>query len=182
MKNYLFKSERLGFRDWLDSDKSEMFIINSDPKVMEFFPSLPSQEQTEQFVEKMKHQFNEKGLCYFAVDKLINNEFIGFIGISEQDFKSDFTPCIDIGWRLSQKEWGKGYATEGAKRCLDYAFNELNIDEIKSICPIINEKSERVMEKLGMRKDKIFKHPLLSNFKELETCVLYSKVKKRNFN
>ena len=89
-----------------------------------------------------------KGFCYFAVDTLNNRDFIGFIGISEQTFQSDFTPCIDIGWRLSQDQWGKGYATEGAKRCLDYAFNDLKLKNIKAICPSINDKSERVMSKL----------------------------------
>lgn len=175
MENYLFKSERLGFRNWTEKDKPKMAVINSDPKVMEFFPSTPNKEQTEQFVDRMKSQFSENGFCYFAVDKLESNEFIGFIGIAEQNFESDFTPCVDIGWRLAQKEWGKGYATEGANKCLDYAFNNIGLKTIKSICPIVNDKSERVMEKLGMKKKKIFNHPLLKEYKRLETCVLYEK-------
>lgn len=173
MENYLFKSERLGFRKWKEEDKPKMAKINSNPKVMEFFPNIPNKEQTEQFVDRMEKQFSEKGFCYFAVDKLDNNEFIGFIGISEQKFKSDFTPCIDIGWRLAQKEWGKGYATEGAKKCLDFAFNKIELNTIKSICPIINDKSKRVMEKLGMKKKKTFNHPLLKEYEKLESCVLY---------
>ena len=175
MEKYTFKSERLGFRNWTENDKPKMAVINSDPRVMEYFPSTASKVQTEQFVDRMKSQFSEKGFCYFAVDKLENNEFIGFIGISEQNFESDFTPCIDIGWRLEQKEWGKGYATEGAKKCLDYAFNNLGLKTIKSICPLINDKSERVMEKLGMTKKMTFKHPLLKEYKTLEDCVLYEK-------
>jgi len=171
--NYIFKSERLGFRNWKESDKIRMTEINSDPKVMEFFPSIPSSKQTEDFIDRMQKQFSEKGFCYFAVDKLSDNEFIGFIGISEQNFQSDFTPCIDIGWRLSQKEWGKGFATEGANRCLDFAFNDIGLEKIKSICPIINKKSERVMEKLGMIKKKSFNHPLLKEYRILEKCVLY---------
>ncbi len=177
MEKYLFTSERLGFRNWIDTDKPKMLLINSDPKVMEFFPNIPSKEQTMEFVDKMKNQFSKNGFCYFAVDILETNEFIGFIGISEQNFKADFTPCVDIGWRLAQKEWGKGYATEGAKKCLDFAFNTIGLETIKSICPIINDKSERVMEKLGMKKKNTFKHPLLKEYKELEVCVLYVKEK-----
>ena len=94
--------------------------INSNPKVMEYFPAIPTQKQTDQFIDRMKAQFKEFGFCYFAVDKLKNNEFIGFIGIAKQTFESDFTPCIDIGWRLAKTEWGKGFATEGAKNCLLY--------------------------------------------------------------
>lgn len=173
MNNYIFKSERLGFRNWNENDKPKMGIINSDPKVMEHFPSIPTSDQTNQFIDRMKQQFSKNGFCYFAVDKLENGEFIGFIGIAEQNFESDFTPCVDIGWRLAQKEWGKGFATEGAKKCLDFAFDEIGLKNIKSICPIVNDKSENVMKKIGMKKTNEFNHPLLSDFKRLEKCVLY---------
>lgn len=175
MKNYIFKSKRLGFRNWIENDKPKMALINADPKVMEFFPCTLNKEQTEQFIDRMQSQFYKNGFCYFALDKLENNEFIGFIGISEQNFEADFTPCVDIGWRLSQKEWGKGYATEGAKKCLDFAFNIIGLKSVKSICPIINDKSEHIMEKLGMTKKKTFNHPLLKEHSKLESCVLYEK-------
>jgi RimJ/RimL family protein N-acetyltransferase len=173
MYNYIFKSNRLGFRTWTEKDKSKMGMINSDPKVMEHFPTIPTQKQTDEFIDRMKTQFSKNGFCYFAVDKLENGEFIGFIGIAEQTFESDFTPCIDIGWRLARAEWGKGFATEGAKRCLEFAFNKIGLMNIKSFCPEINIKSEKVMKKIGMKKTNSFKHPLLSEFKELEKCVLY---------
>ena len=121
----------------------------------------------------MQKQFLEKGFCYFAVDKLADGEFIGFIGISEQTFESDFTPCIDLGWRLSQAQWGKGFATEGAKRCLDFAFHTIGLKKIKSMCPVVNSRSIRVMEKLEMTKKADFNHPLLKDHKHLEKCVLY---------
>ena len=73
----------------------------------------------------MKLMFAEYGFCYFAVDELSNYEFIGFIGLSHQDYDVEFTPFIDIGWRLDKNYWGKGFATEGAKRCLAYGFNHL---------------------------------------------------------
>ncbi len=173
MNTYIFKSERLGFRNWTEVDKPKMGLISSDVKVMEYFPAIKSQEQTNEFVDRMQAQFSRNGFCYFAVDKLVDNEFIGFIGISEQTFKSDFTPCIDIGWRLAQSEWSRGFATEGAKKCLEYAFDELGLKNIKAICPAINNKSENVMRKIGMKKLKNFKHPLLSEFKDLEECALY---------
>lgn len=177
MKQYIFTSERLGFRNWTEKDKPKMATINSDTKVMEFFPRVRNKKQTGEFIDRMKKQYAANGFCYFAVDKLENNEFIGFIGISEQNYEADFTPCVDIGWRLAQKEWGKGYATEGAKKCLDFAFNTIGLKTIKSICPIINNKSKRVMEKLGMMKVMTFNHSLLRGNKTLERCVLYEKVK-----
>ncbi|MDR6193468.1 GNAT family N-acetyltransferase [Siphonobacter sp. SORGH_AS_0500] len=172
-KKYLFTSERLGFRNWELADIDKMHEINSDEKVMEFFPGIPTKEQTTEFVGRMKKQFDDKGFCYFAVDKLETNEFIGFIGLCEQTYEAEFTPCIDIGWRITSSEWNKGFATEGAKKCLQYALNELKLENIYSVTPKINTKSERIMVKIGLEKQYEFEHPLLINNERLRTCVLY---------
>ncbi len=174
-KKYIFKSERLGFRNWIDSDIKKMARINSDKEVMKFFPKTYSEKETFLFVERMQNQYAKRGFCYFAVDKLIDGEFIGFIGLSEQTFKSNFTPCIDIGWRIDKKEWNKGYATEGALQCLYFAKNELRINKISSIASIINTKSEHIMKKIGMQKIKTFEHPLLAHDERLKACVFYQK-------
>ncbi|WP_300488392.1 GNAT family N-acetyltransferase [Flavobacterium sp.] len=170
---YLFTSKRLGFRNWDINDIDKMHEINSDERVMQFFPSLPSKEQTAEFIARMMHQFQNKGFCYFAVDKLENNEFIGFIGLAEQTYQADFTPCVDIGWRIKSSEWNKGFATEGAKRCLDYAINDLKLENIFSIAPKVNVKSEHIMVKIGLIKQYEFEHSLLTNNDQLRTCVLY---------
>ena len=171
--NYLFRSARLGFRNWLDTDLEIMDAINTDPLVMEFFPGIKTREETSNFIVRMQQELAAKGFCYFAVDKLDDGKFIGFIGLSEQTFMSDFTPCIDIGWRLHSLEWGQGFATEGAKACLAYGFETLQLPSICSIAPAINTKSENVMKKIGMEKVKNFKHPLLKGNERLEECVLY---------
>ena len=172
-KNYIFTSERLGFRNWDFTDIDKMYELNSDEKVMEFFPSFPTYKQTIEFVERMKNQFEYKGFCYFAVDKLYDNEFIGFVGLSEQNYVPDLTTCIDIGWRIKSSEWNKGFASEGAKKCLDYAFNHLKLENVYSIAPKVNAKSEHIMKKIGLKKQYEFEHPLLINNDRLKTCVLY---------
>ena len=170
---YIFKSERIGFRNWLTTDIEIMAEINSDEQVMEFFPGIKSKQETTEFIERMQNQLQEKGFCYYAVDKLETRELIGFIGLSEQVFTSDFTPCIDIGWRLKKDEWNKGYATEGAKKCLDYAFSKLKLEKIIAVAPIANLKSEQVMKKIGMKKVKNFNHPALAENERLRECSLY---------
>lgn len=173
MHKYIFKSERLGFRNWTSSDIKKMTAISSDPDVMKYFPSTHDLKHTEGFIKRMQTQYEENGYCYYAVEVLETGTFIGFIGIAKQTYESDFTPCVDIGWRLSKAAWNKGYATEGAKKCLEYAFNTLELTNIKSVCPVINQKSEHVMIKIGMQKVKEFNHPLLIEFKDLERCYLY---------
>ena len=172
--SYLFTSERLGFRNWLDADLSEMTEINKHSEVMKYFPSTQDKAQTIDFVMRMQKMFIDKGYCYFAVEELAFKQFIGFIGLAHQTYEAEFTPCTDIGWRLHPKYWNKGYATEGAKACLDYGFNKLNLKQIVSIAPVINKPSISVMQKIGMSKVNTFKHPSLSDFSELQECVLYS--------
>lgn len=173
MQNYLFTSNRLGFRNWKKSDVDTLHEINSNEEVMRYFPKTQNKEQTLDFIHRMQKQFNDKKLCYFAVEIIDTKELIGFIGLSEQTYAADFNPSIDIGWRLHPKFWGKGYATEGAKRCIEYGFSQLNLKEIISVAPIINIPSITVMEKIKMKKVKEFQHPLLTSFPKIEACVLY---------
>ena len=172
-KIYLFTSHRLGFRDWQALDIPLMASINQDDEVMEFFPAKQSLEETHAFVEKMQQHFAGKGYCYFAVDRLDTGSFIGFIGMMEKTFEAEFNPCIDIGWRLGRDHWNNGFATEGALRCLEYGFETLNIGKILSMAPVVNKKSELVMQKIGMKHIGQFKHPLLKGNDRLEDCVLY---------
>lgn len=172
--SYLFTSDRLGFRSWTLDDILPMHTINSDPQVMRFFPSIPSPEQTTRFVERMQGQQERNGYCYFATERLEDRQLIGFIGLAEQTYEADFTPCVDIGWRLARSSWGKGYATEGALRCLDYAFQELGLERILSVAPKVNTPSISVMQKISMTWVKNFQHSALKDYPELAECVLYA--------
>jgi len=176
IEKYLFTSERLGFRVWNLSDIDKMHEINSDEKVMEFFPNIPTKEQSSEFIHRMIRQFKNKGFCYFAVDIIENNDLIGFIGLSEQTYEAAFTPCVDIGWRIKRSEWNKGFATEGAKKCLEYALINLKLENVYSITPKINTKSEHIMMKIGMKKICEFEHSLLADNDRLKNCVLYKTV------
>ncbi len=172
-KEYIFKSERLGFRNWKKSDLTEFAKMNSDLSVMEHFPKPLTKSETAELIDRLKNYYNKNTYTYFATEIITSGEFIGFIGLAFQEYKTDFTPAVDIGWRLKQSAWGKGYATEGAKKCLDFAFNKLNIDRVISICTELNSKSENVMKKIGMKKIQEFRHPKLKEYPKYEKCICY---------
>lgn len=174
---YLFTSERLGFRRWNNEDLEVLAQLNADEAVMEYFPKTLNQKEAKELLEGLQNQFNKNGYTYYATEILATQELIGMIGLAFQEYHSTFTPAIDIGWRLKQGAWGKGYATEGAKRCLDHGFNELGIHKIISVCTIKNHKSENVMKKLGMTKKGTFNHPELTDHPELEQHVCYEIIK-----
>ncbi|WP_162903054.1 GNAT family N-acetyltransferase [Taibaiella koreensis] len=151
MSPYLFTTERLGFRTWTDEDLPAMAAINGDPAVMRHFPALQTMAETAAALQRFRNMYAEKGYCFYAVETLNEKQFIGFIGLSWITYEAPFTPCTEIGWRLSAASWGKGYATEGAKRCLEHAFHTLKLDNIKAVAPLVNEPSIRVMQKSGMK-------------------------------
>ena len=140
---------------------------------MRYFPAKPTLNQTMAFVDRMQRLYEQKSYCYFAVDLLVTGQFVGFIGLADQDFPATFTPMTDIGWRMAPEYWNQGLATEGARRCLDHAFSTLQLQQIDAICPEINKPSERVMQKIGMTFKEKFQHPLLSEHPELQICVRY---------
>ena len=174
MKNkYIIKSDRLGFRDWNAEDLFEFAEINADFEVMEHFPKPSTQLETAAFIERLQNHYEKDGYSYFATEIIETGELIGFIGLAYQDYQTDFTPATDIGWRLKKTAWGKGYATEGAIRCLDFAFEDLKLEKVISTCTIGNIKSENVMKKIGMTKKGEFNHPKLSNYPDFEKCIWY---------
>ncbi|MCY2686019.1 GNAT family N-acetyltransferase [Salinimicrobium sp. TH3] len=177
LNNYLFTSRRLGFRPWTLDDLEEFAALNADPAVMKFFPKPLRREESAEFLERLFDHYAKHGYCYFAVELLETGEFIGFTGLAYQTFDSEFTPATDIGWRLKRRAWGKGYATEGAKRCIQYAFEDLKLNKIISTCPKLNHRSERTMQKIGMVKMGEFDHPRLQEFPKLQSCVWYELVK-----
>jgi len=171
--NYLFVSERLGFKNWTEEDKIPFGQMNLDKEVMNFFPTTLSKEDSFSMVDRMATHHNEFGYTFFAVETLQNKEFIGFIGLVNTKIDMFFTPCVEIGWRLKRSAWGKGYATEGAKRCLAHAKKDLKIEEIYSFTSKINVPSEKVMIKIGMKKEGEFTHPKVDFGHRLNPHVLY---------
>ncbi|MFT6166678.1 MAG: RimJ/RimL family protein N-acetyltransferase [Vicingaceae bacterium] len=134
---------------------------------MRYFPAALSSKESMQSMEKQIAKYIKKGYCYFAVDELSSGKLRGMIGISDKDFEASCTPYIDIGWPIATTFWNKGYAAEGAKWCLKFAFEELKLDRIVSIAPRINTSSIQVMKKIGMTKLLDLKHPELLDYKSL---------------
>jgi len=181
-KNYIrgnmsniIETNRLILRTWKNSDLKPMLSINQDPKVMEYFPGLQDLETTKNLILKINSHFKKHGYTLYATEIKNSGEFIGFIGLFTPGFESHFTPATEIGWRLSSKHWGQGFATEGAKAALDYAFRELKILEIVSFTSVDNTKSIRVMQKIGLQHtiDDNFDHPKLEEDSPLKQHVLY---------
>jgi len=99
--------------------------------------------------------------------------YIGFVGLNTARFDAPFTPAVEVGWRLARDHWGHGYASEAARAAIAFGFDELRLGEIVSFTASANERSRRVMERLGMTRDPLedFEHPKVPD--RLNPHVLY---------
>lgn len=169
----MIETERLILRQWKESDSEPFIKMGLDENVMRFFPKLLSATESISLIQRISALIDENGWGFWAVELKETQEFIGFIGLHNQPEQFDFSPCIEIGWRIATGHWKKGYATEGAKAALEYAFNILNKDKVVSFTATVNKPSQAVMERLGMRKVKYFNHPKLPDEHALQKHVLY---------
>jgi RimJ/RimL family protein N-acetyltransferase len=179
----LIQTERLLLRRWTEEDREPFYRINSDSRVMEFMPACLTRPESDQLFERIEKHFRKREFGLYAAELRQDRTLIGFIGLSVPSFQASFTPCVEIGWRLSAEHWGRGLATEGARAVVKHAFGELGLDEIVSFTVPENVRSRRVMEKIGMTHgaSEDFDHPNLPEGHPLRLHVLY-RLRRRNLS
>ena len=172
MRNSIIETDRLILRSWKAEDIPLFTKMNRDTRVMRYFPSTLSDEQTESFYNRIQTEFERNGWGLYAVELKSNGTFIGYVGLHEIGFDADFTPGVEIGWRLAADYHHQGLATEAAKEVLKLA-KQNGLQRLYSFTAKQNFPSERVMQKIGMKKVGEFEHPNLSSDSPLRTHVLY---------
>lgn len=143
---YLFQSERLRFREFTLDDAEDLYQLNLDPEVIRYTgdPPFESKETAKQFIHDYK-EYKLNGFGRWAVELISDSRFIGWAGLKINELHK-----IDLGYRFHQADWGKGYATEAARSCLQYGFEELAMTEIIARAAKENLASLKVIKKLGM--------------------------------
>ncbi len=111
----------------------------------------------------MQAHWDEHGFGQWVVEIPGEAAFVGVVGLARIPYEAHFTPAVEIAWRVARRHWGRGYATEAAEAALDYGFRELGLEQIVAVTVPANQRSRRVMERLGMTRDPAddFDHPNL---------------------
>jgi ribosomal-protein-alanine N-acetyltransferase len=170
-----FTTARLRLRRWRAADREPFRAINADPRVMEFFPSTLTAEETDLMIARIEEHFERHGFGLYAAELVETRTFIGFIGLNIPTFDVPFMPAVEIGWRLAFDSWGRGLASEGARAVVRCAFDTLRLPNLVAFTVPANLRSRRVMEKIGMVHDPSsdFDHPRLPEGHLLRRHVLY---------
>ncbi|MCV0428884.1 MAG: GNAT family N-acetyltransferase [Roseibium sp.] len=175
-KIYL-ETSRLYLRAWQQEDVDPFADMCADPEVMRYFPSTMSREKSEELIERAIDKQASDGFCMAPVEVKETGEFLGFVGLNRPSYGKPlpFDPCVEIGWRLKQSSWGKGFASEAAEAWLRFGFEAIGLAEIVAFTIPANVPSQKVMRRLGMVRDLDgdFLHPALPPDHPIASHVLY---------
>ncbi|MEQ9661248.1 MAG: GNAT family N-acetyltransferase [Parasphingopyxis sp.] len=153
----MIETERLILRDWRDDDREPMYeYINSRPNVMRWLLGVQTREKTDEMIDKLTGWQREHGHTFWAVERKSDGELLGFCGLKRvQNDRNEPDPgTLEIGWRLREDAWGKGYAREAAVASMNYAFDTFDEDYVSAFTVNGNEGSWGLMERLGMKRRK----------------------------
>jgi RimJ/RimL family protein N-acetyltransferase len=155
----VIETERLLLRDWRPSDAEPFAALNADPDVARYLRGPMSRDESDELIAHIRAHWQDHGFGLYAVEVKETGAFAGFVGLAIPSFLPDALPAVEVGWRLARAHWGHGYATEGARACLDLGFDELGLRQIISIIDPRNTASVRVAQRLGMTRGRDRIHP-----------------------
>lgn len=157
-------TERLLLRRFTAADVDNLLALDGDPEVMRYLePRIKTRAEIEAEVLPLFLGRYQRHRDYgrWAADARDSEDFVGWFGMrpvrpSEAAIVDwpDAPPSsgvAEIGYRLRRRDWGRGYATEGARALVRRAFTELGLDEVVATTMAVNARSRAVMEKAGLR-------------------------------
>lgn len=151
--NLIIESERLIYRPFELSDAEALFNMDKNPNVHKYLwqkPTLHIEESIE-IIEYLQKQYRENGIGRFATILKETGEFIGWTGIKfiNDHVENGNTNFYDYGYRLNEKFWNRGFATEASSAWLAHGFNQMNIKTMNAYTHAENGASNHVLQKVG---------------------------------
>lgn len=150
----ILKTERLILREMLVSDAEALFEMDSNPKVHQYLWNKPLKNSSEvqSYIESVNNQYLENNIGRFVVVLKETNELIGWAGLKyNTEMVNNKIHFYDIGYRLNERFWGKGYASEASFAWLDYGFNVMKIKVMEAAAHSDNIASNKILLKIGLK-------------------------------
>ncbi|MDW9380438.1 GNAT family N-acetyltransferase [Chryseobacterium sp. JV558] len=147
----ILETERLILRKLEDTDFERLFLMDSDPEVMEYLETpAVTVEDSKKMIGIIQKQYEENGVGRLAVIEKESGLMIGWSGLKLlRQPVNGFVNTLDLGYRFIPEFWGKGYAWEAAKASLNYGFRTLNAETIYAYANTGNTGSNHILKRLG---------------------------------
>lgn len=146
----MIESERLLLRPITEDDFDELAVMLRDPDVMRAWEHTFSDEQIKAWIARRMAGYAACGHDYWLAVERESGAAVGQIGLLEEDVKGE--RVLGVGWMLKKACWGRGYAQEGARACIDHAFQVLGETRVIADIRPENTASVTVALRLGMVK------------------------------
>lgn len=146
---WALKTPRLGFRHLSHADHEALRPILGDPATMYAWEYGFDDAQITQFIDRCLMRYCNDGYAHFAAMELATGALVGLMGLLNETIDGNVE--LGVGYILSKRYWGRGYACEGANAWLGYAFDTLGAARVIADIRPGNTASRRVAERLGMQ-------------------------------
>ena len=171
--NLVLETDRLLLREMKISDAEKLYEMDCNPNVHKFLWNKPiaSIEEVHDYITMVRDQYVKNKIGRFVVIEKESGELIGWAGLKYNTEKvNDKVNFYDIGYRLNENAWGKGYASEVAFAWLDYGFKTMNIDTMMAAAHAENGASNAILKKIGMKiTEQYLEDGVLWNWFELKS-------------
>jgi RimJ/RimL family protein N-acetyltransferase len=147
----ILETERLILREWTLDDAPALFEICRDAEVMRYIGTgkpYKMLDEAEKFLDWAVAYQKANGFCRWALLEKSSGKIVGSCGYAY----THEMPEPELGYLFARDVWGKGFATETARACLDYGFEKLAFREIIAITDLENVASQKVLEKIGFTR------------------------------
>src|SRR5262249_37492947 len=121
-------------------------------EAMRLFPRALGRQEMAEWIERNQKRYEQYGHGLWAVILKGEQKLIGDCGLTFHEV--DGIEELEVGYHFNRKYWGQGFATEAARACMDYAFNQLGRRRIISMVRPENTPSRRVAERNGLGVEK----------------------------
>jgi len=154
------ETERLILRPPSLEDAEEFAAIWGDEETTTYIGGAKQRDEIEPMIERMSAHWERYGVGLFALERKTDGKALGRVGLLMWDterwvsgLRGELEGPVEteIGWILGREHWGRGYATEGAIACRDWALGELGRERLISLIALPNTASIRVAERIGER-------------------------------
>jgi len=153
----VLETSRLWLREMQQADYSALCKILQDEDVMYAYEGVFSDAEVQEWLDKQIRNYKELSFGLWAVMLKGTDNMIGQCGLTMQNYSDK--QILEVGYLFQKSFWGKGYATEAAVACRDYAFEKLDATEVFSIIRDTNIASQNVAKRNGMAiVDTFIKH------------------------
>ena len=164
---------RLRLRPWRGEDRDPLAALNADPVAMRHFPAPMTRAESDAWAGRLEAHFATHGWGFWAVERRDRPGLIGAVGLMHIAWEAEFTPAVEIGWRIAPAFQRQGLAAEAARLSLAAGFGPIGLAEILAFTVPANAPSWLLMAGLGMRPAGTFEHPRLPEGHPLRTHLLY---------